>query len=124
MLGLFGDVTTLAEPAIEFIGFESVDCTGVGNDPFGSKSTMLVPGLCINIANNFSFKLKPVESCGEDQRAKVSVYYGTDCDDLANVHQPTDVNEDECYDGNIYSARFECDDVDDDAILESELKAK
>lgn len=85
---------------------------------------MLVPELCINIEYNLSFKLKPVESCGEDQRAKVSVYYGTDCDDLDKVYHPTDVNEDECYDGNIDSARFECDDVDDDAIIESELKAK
>lgn len=123
LLGLFGDVTSLAEPVVEFIGYGLPDCAGVGGGPFGSTTTKLIPGNCTNLEFNISFKLNPAESCEQGSPTTVFVFNSRECERFADVYYPTDENKDECHTlgGPISSAKFVCQDF---AIVESELKAK
>ena len=116
-------MTSLAEPVVELFGFITEECRDI---LFPGLVTNLISGQCTNLESTKSFQLNPAESCEIGKSATVLVFNSRKCESFADVHYPTDENKDVCYtsDGTIKSAKFICQDVVDDAIVESELKAK
>lgn len=118
VLGIFGNITSLAQKVNYIGGFKGFGCSVVR-----LKTITLLPGKCAEVKYDYSYKLDLIEPCPKDYVASVTVFEGDGCRSREHyqVRNVFEGDKDICnrFIYEVGSARMDCV-----STLEMELKAK